>query len=215
VLDLVPLFAGLSEDELRTLESHSNLKSYRKNTVIIEKGDDSSSLYVLVAGKVRIYVADDEGKEVVLNVLEAPGAHFGELALMGETSRTASVMTIEDSRMLVISKQDFLGCLAGSPDIALALIRHLVEQVRFLTDRVSTLALNDVYGRVAAMLREQAREESDGRLVTGRLTQQEIAQMVGSSREMVSRIFKDLRKGGYIAIEDKRVALLKRLPPKW
>ena len=214
MLNMIPLFAGLSNAELRTLESHAVQKTYRKNTVVIEKGDESTSLYVLVSGKVRVYVADDEGKEVVLNLLDEPGAYFGELALVGDTERTASVMTMEDSKLLVISKQDFLACLGNNPQIALALIHHLVEQVKSLTDRVGTLALNDVYGRVAATLREQAREE-DGRMVTARLTQQEIAQMVGASREMISRIFKDLRLGGYIEIEDKRIVLLKKLPPRW
>jgi len=214
MLSQILLFSSLSEEELRTLESHAVQKTYRKNTIVIEKGDDSTSLYVLVSGKVRIYVADNEGKEVVLNLLDVPGACFGELALVGDTERTASVMTMEDSKLLVISKQDFLKCLGGNPQIALTLIHQLVGQVKTLTERVGTLALHDVYGRVAATLREQAREE-DGRLLTGRLTQQEIAQMVGASREMISRIFKDLKLGGYISIEDKRVVLLKKLPPRW
>jgi len=214
VLNKIPIFSALSEDALRTLESHSTVKSYRKNTVIIEKGDETTSLYVLESGKVRVYVSDDEGKEVVLSVLEEPGAYFGELALVGDTERTASVMTVEDSRLRIISKHDFTACLADKPQIALALIRDLVHQVKTLTDRVGTLALNDVYGRVAVTLNEWAREE-DGRLITGRLTQQEIAQMVGSSREMVSRIFKDLRLGGYIDIQNKRIELLKKLPARW
>lgn len=214
MLNKIPIFSALSEDALRTLESHSTVKSYRKNTVIIEKGDETTSLYVLESGKVRVYVSDDEGKEVVLSVLEEPGAYFGELALVGDTERTASVMTVEDSRLRIISKHDFTACLADKPQIALALIRDLVHQVKTLTDRVGTLALNDVYGRVAVTLNEWAREE-DGRLITGRLTQQEIAQMVGSSREMVSRIFKDLRLGGYIDIQNKRIELLKKLPARW
>jgi CRP/FNR family cyclic AMP-dependent transcriptional regulator len=214
MLRQIPLFSGLSDEELRTLESHAVLKTYRKNTVVIEKGDDSTSLYVLVSGKVRIYVADDEGKELVLSIFDEPGACFGELALVGDTERTASVMTMEDCKVLVISKHDFLACLGSNPQIALALIRHLVGQVKSLTERVGTLALNDVYGRVAATLRDQAREEG-GRLITPRLTQQEIAQMVGASREMISRIFKDLKLGGYISIEDKRVVLLKKLPHRW
>ena len=214
MLEKIPLFASLPSDAIQTLETHSSIKSYRKNTVIIERGDGSNSLYVLEGGKVRVYVSDEDGKEVVLNVLEAPGAYFGELALVGDTERTASVMTVEDSKMRIISKQNFSACLAGNPQIALELIHDLVKQVKMLTDRVGTLALNDVYGRVAATLSEWAKEE-DGRLITGRLTQQEIAQMVGSSREMVSRIFKDLKLGGYIAIENKRIVLLKKLPARW
>jgi CRP/FNR family cyclic AMP-dependent transcriptional regulator len=214
VLDKVPLFSCLPFAAIQALESHSSIKSYRKNTVIIEKGDESTSMYVLEEGKVRVYVSDEEGKEVVLNVLEAPGAYFGELALLGDTERTASVMTVEDSKMRIISKQDFIACLGDNPQIALELIHDLVKQVKTLTDRVGTLALNDVYGRVAATLNEWAKEEN-GRLITGRLTQQEIAQMVGSSREMVSRIFKDLKLGGYIEIESKRIILLKKLPARW
>ena len=93
MLSKVSLFSDLSPEELQTLESHANLKSYRKNTIIIEKGDDSSALYVLVSGKVRVYVADEDGKEVVLNVCDEPGSHFGELALLRNTTRTPSVRT--------------------------------------------------------------------------------------------------------------------------
>jgi CRP/FNR family cyclic AMP-dependent transcriptional regulator len=214
VLEKVPLFSSLPLEALNTLEAHSSVKSYRKNTVIIERGDESTSLYVLESGKVRVYMSDEDGKEVVLNVMEAPGAYFGELALVGDTERTASVMTMEDAKLRIISKQDFSACLTDNPQIALELIQHLVRQVKTLTERVGTLALNDVYGRVAATLTEWAKEE-DGRLITGRLTQQDIAHMVGSSREMVSRIFKDLKLGGYIEIENKRIVLLKKLPARW
>ncbi len=214
MLEKVPLFSSLPQEALHTLEAHSSVKSYRKNTVIIERGDESTSLYVLESGKVRVYMSDEDGKEVVLNVMEAPGAYFGELALVGDTERTASVMTMEDAKLRIISKQDFSACLKDNPQIALELIQHLVRQVKTLTERVGTLALNDVYGRVAATLTEWAKEE-DGRLITGRLTQQDIAHMVGSSREMVSRIFKDLKLGGYIEIENKRIVLLKKLPARW
>jgi CRP/FNR family cyclic AMP-dependent transcriptional regulator len=214
MLSKVSLFSALPPEELQTLESHANLKSYRKNTIIIDKGDESSALYVLVSGKVRVYVADEEGKEVVLSVCEAPGSHFGELALLGDTARTASVMTIEDSKFLIISKQDFLGCVADYPQIALNIIGHLVDQVSSLTERVSALALNDVYGRLAATLKDLAKDE-DGELITQPLTQQELAQMIGASREMVSRIFKELKAGGYIRIADKRIVLMKKLPPRW
>jgi CRP/FNR family cyclic AMP-dependent transcriptional regulator len=199
---------------LQTLESHANPKRYRKNTIIMEKGDESAALYVLVSGKVRVYVSDDEGKEVVLNVCDKPGSHFGELALLRNTSRTASVMTLEDSQFLIISKQDFLACLADHPQIAIDIIGGLVDQVSSLTDRVSALALNDVYGRLSATLRDLANEE-DGRLVTKPITQQELAQMIGASREMVSRIFKELKAGDYIQLEGKRVVLNKKLPARW
>ncbi len=214
MLDQVSLFSSLSPEGLQALEGHAKNKRYRKNTVIMEKGDESSALYVLVSGKVRVYVADDEGKEVVLNVCDQPGSHFGELALLRGVARTASVMTLEDSQFLVISKPDFLKCLADHPQIAFDIIGALVDQVSTLTERVSALALNDVYGRLAATLRDLAREE-DGRMITQALTQQELAQMIGASREMVSRIFKELKAGDYIFLEDKRIVLRKKLPARW
>ncbi len=209
----IPLFSGLSDEDLRTIEHHAVLKSYRRNTVLIEKGDETTSLYVIVSGKVKVFVADDTGKEIVLNTQEE-GEHFGELALLGDTRRTASVMTVDDSKFLVITKKAFLQCLSTHPNIALNLIRALVERVRALTDNVSNLALRDVYGRLTAALMENAKEE-EGKLMTDRLTQQEIASLVGSSREMVSRIFKDLKAGGYITVEGKRITIHKKLPAHW
>ncbi|MCU0936817.1 MAG: Crp/Fnr family transcriptional regulator, partial [Gammaproteobacteria bacterium] len=139
---------------------------------------------------------------------------FGELAILGEGPRTATVITLEDARLLTMSRSAFLDCLGKHPDIALALIRHLADRVAQLTEQVASLALRDVYSRVRETLTANAVEE-DGKLVTGRFTQSEIAQMVGSSREMVSRIFKELREGGYIALDDKRVTILKKLPARW
>jgi len=213
VLENLPLFSGLAAEDVRTLESHSHRKTYRKNTIVMEKGDETSSLYVLLSGRVKVFLNNEEGKEIVLNTLE-PGDYFGELGLLGDTERSASVITQEDSKFLAISKREFTECLSANPQIMLSLMRKLVSQVQELTERVSSLALQDVYGRVARTLMQQAKEE-DGRLATGKLTQQEIAQTVGASREMISRIFKDLREGGYISIEDKRIIINQKLPARW
>lgn len=214
MLSQVALFASLPPGELQKLESRTKQKRYRKNTVIIEKGDESSTLYVLVSGKVRAYVSDEQGKEVVLNVCDEPGTVFGELALLRDTPRTASVMTLEDSQFLLLSKVDFQQCLRDNPQIALDIIADLIDRVSVLTDRVSALALNDVYGRLAATLQNMASQE-DGRRITQAVTQQELAQMIGASREMVSRIFKELKAGDYIQLEGKRIVLNKKLPARW
>ncbi len=213
VLGGIPLFAGLSREILQIVESHTALRNYRKNTVIIEQGGEATYLYALVSGRVRVYLAEEDGKELVLNTL-GPGAHFGELALLGDNERSASVMTQEDSKFLVISKKSFTGFLIDHPEISIDVIHHLVQQIRDLTERVRILGLRDVYGRVAATLRTQVQEE-DGRLITTSLTQQELAQMVGASREMVSRILKELKLGGYIDIENKRIIINKTLPERW
>ena len=214
MLEKVALFSGLSPEALEALERHATTKRYRRNTVIVEKGDDSNNLYVLLSGRIRVYLADDAGKEIVLDTADEPGAHFGELALLLDRPRTASVETLEDARFMVISRASFLECLEANPQIAIGIMRYLAEKVEHLTERVGSLALDDVYGRLAKALGELAREE-DGRMITPRVTQQELAQMIGATREMVSRIFKELKTGDYIAIEDKRVVINRKLPARW
>lgn len=213
MLASIPLFSGLDARTREVVEQHSALRAVRRNTVVIQKGDESGVLYVVISGRLKVTVADGQGKEVILNTL-GPGDYFGELAILGDMPRTATVMSLEDSKLLTLSRKAFLDLVREQPDIALAVIRNLTERVSQLTEQVGRLALGDVYSRIRDVLNAQAVEEG-GVLVTGRFTQSEIAQMVGSSREMVSRVFKDLREGGYIRLEDKRVVILKKLPARW
>ena len=209
----VYLFEGLPEGELAAIDRHAVTKHYRKNTVIIEKGDDANALYILLRGRAKAYVANDKGKEVILSEQE-PGAVLGELALLAGIPRTASVMTLEDSEFLVLSRKSFADCLKDNPDIAFNLIQSLAKQVQTLTESVTDFALLDVYGRIAKILTESGVEE-DGRLITPKLTHQQIADHVGASREMVSKILKDLRAGGYLSVEDKRYVINRKLPARW
>lgn len=207
------LFSKLSQENLRLLENHATIKIYKKNTVIIEEGDISTSLYILIAGAVRIYTANNKNRELTLGVLDNPGDWFGELALVGETKRTASVVTIKESRLMIISQEDFLNCLQNNPHIALELIRHLVCKIKTLTSRVSSMALNDVYGRVSAILNDLTHHENDQLIINTK--QRDIANMAGTTRERVNRILSDLKQGGYIRIEDGKIVLLKKLPIHW
>lgn len=213
MLDQVRLFDGLSGEETAAIEKHAVNRRYRKNTVIIERGDDGNALYILLEGQTRVYVADENGKEVVLRQ-QGPGAVIGELALLADMPRTASVMTVEDSEFLVLAKPAFEQCLASYPGIAFNLVRALARQVQDLTDSVTDFALMDVYGRIVKLLKESAIEE-DGRAITPKLTHQQIAERVGASREMVGKILKDLRLGGYLGTEGKRYILHRSLPVKW
>jgi CRP/FNR family cyclic AMP-dependent transcriptional regulator len=210
----VPLFAGLAASDLQTLSSHAVTRSYPKHAVLINEGDRTDSLYVIQTGKVKVFLNDQHGKEVILSI-QGPGECFGEIALLDEAPRSASVMTLENSTMTVISKTDLSECLARNPDIALNMIRHLSQRVRALTESVKSLALMDVYGRVAHTLLQLAKEEDGKLVISQKLTQQDIANMVGASREMVSRIFKDLLAGGYISVDDKRITINEKLPPGW
>ncbi len=213
MLENVPLFSGLSKEALTEIEQHGTVKSYKKNTVVINQDDETYSLYVILSGSVKVFVSGEDGREAVLNHQQA-GDYFGDLAMIDKQPRVASVMTMEMSKFMIISREDFLSCLSKNPEIAINLIKPMTSRIRMLAKNVSSLALLDVYGRVARTLLEQAELQGDV-LVTDKLTQQEIADMVGASRAMVSRILKDLKEGGYISIEKKHITIHQKLPSRW
>jgi len=214
MLDRVHLFSELAPADTRVLTEHCTTRTYPGNTILITEGDETDSLYVIAEGQVKAYASDEHGKEVILSMM-GPGEYFGELALVDDAPRSASIMTLTSCKLMIITKRDFQSCLAEHPEMSYSLIRALTRQVRHLTERVKSLALMDVYGRVARTLLQLA-EEKDGKLVIEqRLTHQDIANMVGASREMVSRIFKDLTSGGYLTVKNKTITINEKLPPGW
>jgi CRP/FNR family cyclic AMP-dependent transcriptional regulator len=179
------------------------------------EGDYSDSLYCILSGRVKVFLNDDEGKEVILNV-QGPGEYFGELALLDSGPRSASVMALEKCQLMVISKTDFEDFLAKHESAQKKIMLGMIKRLRALTENVRTLALLDVYGRVARVLLQLARPEGDVLMIREELRQQDIANRVGSSREMVSRVLKDLREGGYIEVDEHRHIVIKeRLPAGW
>ena len=214
MLENIPLFSGLSSAALAEIEQHGTVKSFKKNALIINQDDETYSLYVILSGRVKVFISGENGREAVLNHQSA-GDYFGDLALIDKQPRVASVMTTEPSRFMVISRDDFMACLSRNPEIAINLIKPMTSRMRMLAKNVSNLALLDVYGRVARVLLEQAEEREDGEMITEKLTQQEIADMVGASRAMVSRILKDLKAGGYISVNKKQITIHQKLPVHW
>ena len=205
-----PAADALDEEELRVLSEHATEQTYQKNVVVVNEGDQSNTIFVILSGRVKVFLRNAEGREMVINTL-GPREYFGEL-VMDEGARSASIATLETSRFMIVTKKDFKGLVVSNPDFALKLINRLMQRVRALTDNIRSLALLDVYGRVARLLLDMAIEQ-DGRLVVPeKLTQQDIAERVGSSREMISRIFKDLVFGGYISIENKQISINRDLP---
>jgi len=216
LLKHVSLFDGLSEAELSSIEALSQKRSYPKNSILINEGDESNSLYIIDSGRVKVFVSDKNGKEFVLNTLSAGSdGYFGELALLDDDRRSASVITTEKSVLAILYKTDFEMLLADHPSISIKLLKNLTRKVRGLTESIKTLALKDVYGRIKALFEELAEDDKGSLIVKERLTQQDIANRVGSSREMVARILKDLILGGYINNEHKRMAILKSLPESY
>ena len=214
MLPNIPLFSDLEEEELKALSSKAVTRHYPRNTIIINEGDISDSLYCILSGRVKVFLNDDEGKEVILNN-QGAGDYFGEMALLDSGPRSASVMTIEDSKMVIISKPDFDEFLFLHRDAMRKIMCGLIKRLRALTDNVRSLALMDVYGRVARVLLELAVEEGDTLVIREALTQQDIANRVGASREMVSRILTELKTGGYIEVHKKHIVIKEKLPHGW
>lgn len=212
-LKQVSLFAGLDEYALRTIASEAVTKTVLRNVILFNEGDHTDSLYVILSGRVKIYCSDEEGNEIVLKILE-PHDYFGELAVIDGGPRSASVMTLEPTQLSIISRDDFLRYLSREPEIAIRLLKTMAQKLRQETENLKSLALMDVYGRVAKLLLELATEQ-DGNVTIDRLTYREIATRVGASREMVGRIFKDLKTGGYITVTGSRIIINERLPDKW
>ena len=209
-----PLFAELAPEDLRSICECGTIKTYPKHSIVINEGDLSDTLYIILSGKVKVYVSEVDGREVTLSIL-GPGKFFGELALIDEAPRSASVSTLETTSLSLVSKAAFEQCVKKNPEIALKLMRVLAQRIRSLTDSVKNLALLDVYGRMARLLENLATSKNGVQVIEQRLTHQDIANMVGASREMISRIMKELMTGNYIQFKEKQITLLKKLPLNW
>jgi CRP/FNR family transcriptional regulator, cyclic AMP receptor protein len=205
--------AEIGDPMVRTLAERGQIRIFPKNTVIINEGDRGDSMYIILTGRVKVFVSDEQGREMVLDDHGA-GDYVGEMALDGRP-RSASVMTTEPTTCSVVTRDALRAAVSNNPDFALGLIATLIDRARIATDNVKNLALMDVYGRVARLLLSMAREVGGKWVVQERLTQQDIADRVGASRDMISRIFKDLTIGGYVTVVDRQITFNRRPPQRW
>jgi len=203
----------LGQTLLSQLGKHGVARMFRERTVLVTEGENTDALYIILEGRVRAYVSDASGREAVLSVM-GPGEYFGEVAF-DEGPRSASVITLEPCRLIVVPRVEFAQFLEDHPEFAHHFINKLIQRIRTLTQSVSSLSLMDAYGRVARLLLESSVKKDGLQFVPERLTQADIASRVGCSREMVSRIFKDLVTGGYIAIEPDRIVINRKPPAHW
>lgn len=209
-LQRVSLFATLPEEQLHLLANVVMRKFFPKHAVVLSEGDRTDSLHVILSGSVKVGMTDDEGKEVIFSFL-GPGEFFGEMALIDEHPRSANIVTQEPCEVMIVAKDDFRKCLQKSSDLAMQIMVGLVKRLRDADKKIESLALVNVYGRVAQVLLELA-EDRDGVLtIARRLTRQDIARMVGASREMVSRVMRDLTAGDYIRAEPRKIVLYPKL----
>ena len=206
MLRSVPLFASFAEEPLRTLTTVVTRRSVTRGTIIMAAGDPTDSLYIVLSGRLKVMLSDADGKEVILTII-GPGEFFGEMGLIDDAPRSASVIAIEPCELLAITRRDFRKCLAENVEMSMAVMRGLVRRLREADRKIGSLALLDVYGRVARLLLDMAETVDGQKMVTKRLPKQDIAKMIGASREMVSRVMKDLQVGGFIEMRGSTIVL--------
>jgi CRP/FNR family cyclic AMP-dependent transcriptional regulator len=207
VLKAVPLFSGLTADQLSLLASCMTHQRYARGVDVLRGGRLTDSLYIMRSGRAKIFESRPDGREVILSIM-GPGDFFGEMAVLDDLPRSAAVETLEPCEMMRISKADFTRCLAASFELTTRIMLALVDRLRRADRQIESLALMDVYGRVARVLLDLAKPVDGLRIIEHAPTQTDIARMTGTSREMVSRVIKQLKATGHILVDKHRITLL-------
>jgi CRP/FNR family cyclic AMP-dependent transcriptional regulator len=203
-LKSVPMFAALPPDQLRGLVAMFMRRSAPRGTTVLHEGGPSDCLYIVMSGRLKVMMGEADGKETILSILGA-GEFFGEMGLIDDNPRSASVVAIEACELLMLTRRDFRKCLVENAELAMAVMRVLVR--READRKIGSLAMLDVYGRVARLLLDMSQSVNGQRVVTKRITKQDIAKMVGASREMVSKVMEDLQTSGYIEVQGSTIVL--------
>lgn len=207
-LATVPLFSGIDRTELQRFADMTRERFYPRGSVILFENDPGDSLFVVRQGRVKVVLIGEDGREVILGVLGVSD-HFGELSLIDDRPRSAHVIAMDDSHLLVLRREDFRKRVEASPAVAWALLGELSRRLRRADEKIGGLVLLDVPGRIARLLLDLA-DESGGNTIEKRLTHQTIAQMIGASRETVSRAMKDFQEANWVSIERRRITLADR-----
>lgn len=201
-------------ESLLALAARGETRKYRKGTLLIQEGDQGDTIFIILSGRMRAFSTGDNDREITYGVY-GRGEYIGEMSLDGGP-RSASVITTETTTCAVISRRTLERFIAERPEFAFELLAKVIRRARVATLNARQLALNDVYGRLKALLGTLAVAQPDGSLrLTERVTHQEIANRLGCSREMVSRLMKDLERGGYVVQQQGLYAVLKPLPQRW
>jgi len=207
-LRAIPLFSRVSEGDLEELATHLIERRFPKNATVVEEGLPGDYMYVIRKGRAKVTKASEDGREKIMNFLET-GAFFGDMALLGDEPRSASVKTLEESVLLALSRRDFIDLLRQSPDLSLAVIEELANRLRETNEQARSLSFQGVEERTRNLFERISRQEEGGagRRLTPPLTHQQIADMVGTSRETVTRSIKQLKESGWLAQEGKRYVI--------
>jgi CRP/FNR family cyclic AMP-dependent transcriptional regulator len=209
ILKTVPLFSSFSDQQIAMLASCVQHRSYPRGAAILRAGEETEALYIILSGRVKVLIPDEEGREIILTMMAAQD-FFGEMGLLDDLPSSATVETLEPCEMLRIPRTAFLSCLEENAEVAMLVLRNMVKRLREADRKIESLALIDVYGRVARLIIDMA-ENIDGHWVVQRApAKQEIARMIGASREMVSRVVKDLQEKNLIHTDKRKIIVLDR-----
>lgn len=208
MLEQVPLFYNLDKDEIVELEAIARRRTVYRNSVVINEGDDSDCLYILASGRAVAFRSDESGRQLIVNRF-GPWDYFGEMSFFDGNSRCATVMTKEECLLITIQRKDFLSFAAQHPTVCWHVINALLGKLRHATQQIEELAFLDVYGRFSRFLDEN--QDKNGE-IRERLTHQELADTLGTTRETVCRITNELIDGGYISRSKDRIVIHKKLP---
>ncbi|HEU4458156.1 MAG TPA: Crp/Fnr family transcriptional regulator [Methylibium sp.] len=207
----VPLFSLLTGEQAQSIAEGVVKRRYRRGEVIVEQGTKSNALYILLTGRARVVTADARGREVILAVLQ-PGDYLGEMSLIDNEPHSATVRAEVQCDVLVLGRAEFARCLPENSSLSYAIMRGLVARLRAADRQIESLALLDVYGRVARALLDMAEDGAEFKLIRNKVSRQDLAKVVGASREMVSRVMKDLEERGFIQTQDNgSVHIMERL----
>ena len=204
-LRAVPLFSQVSEADLDNVAALLIERRYPKNSIVVEEGLTGDYMYVIRSGRVKVTKASDDGREKIMDFLES-GAFFGEMALLDNAPRSASVRTLEPSVLAALSRRDFISLLRSSPDLALSLIQELTRRLRDTDEQATSVSFQRVQDRAKGLFARMARADDEiaDRRITPALTHQQIADMIGTSRETVTRAVKELKQSGWLEQRGKR-----------
>ena len=204
----------LSAELLENLSARGDVVLFPRGELLMTEGDEASSLHILVAGELKVFTRGGKGRELIYNILK-PGEFFGEMFLDGGP-RSASVIAMVDSRCIVVGHAELRSFMAAYPEFAECLVLKLIERLRHATSQIKGLALDGVYERTIVLLNQVAVTEGELCFVPPDLTQQEIADRVGATREMVNHVFRELIRGGFLSKDKRRrVLITKELPKHW
>ncbi len=208
----VPLFSMLTPTQAEAVADAVIKRRFKRGELVVEQGKKTNALFIILTGRARVLTTDARGREVILANL-SPGDYIGEMSLIDNEPHSASVRAEVQTDVLMLGRVEFARCLPENTSMAYAVMKGLVQRLRHADRKIESLALMDVYGRVARALIEASETDAQGQVfIRDKVSRQDLAKMVGASREMVSRVMKDLEERGYIeTLENNSVLIKERL----